>query len=92
MSDNKEDEVTVTDVKSPPKRRREPTPTDKVMSSDSEEELEKELETQKNLVNREFKKLKVLLDRKEERDRQRQEKRKKIETDLVGSLKYLEEM
>jgi len=55
------------------------------MSSDNEEDLEKELEMQKKIVNREGKKLKVLMDQKEERDRRRQEKRKKMESNLVDS-------
>ena len=92
VSNNEEDEVMVTKVKSPPKLRQEPTLTDEVMSSDSKGELKKEMEMQKKLVNREVKKLKVLMDRKEEKDRRRHKKRKKMESDLVDSLNYLEKI
>ncbi len=47
---------------------------------------------QKKIVNREVKKLNVLMEQKEERNPWRQEKRKKTENDLVDSLKFLEDL
>jgi hypothetical protein len=47
------------------------------MSTDSNIELEKDLVKQKKIVNKEVKKLKVLIEKKAEKDKQRQEKKKK---------------
>jgi len=47
------------------------------MSTDSNIELEKDLVKQKKIVNKEVKKLKVLIEKKAEKDKRRQEKKKK---------------